>query len=149
MESSFPSWVTDFGTVSSIVGLLITILLFLEARKIRNSFVRRARLPEVIRDLLLANKTISKNLKNWTDEEKEGVRQFKIAKELLENIKPKLPDSEKKKIVIYIQKTENRKWLFFSSTITSASSDKAWDLYSELSALITALQQLQKDSRWD
>lgn len=149
MTSSFPFWVSDIGTISSIVGLVITIFLLLEARKIRSSFIRRARLPEVIRDLSSANKIIAKSLKDWASEEKEGVRQFKIAKELIENIKPKLPDSEKKKVGLYIQKLKERKWLFFSSMISSASSDKAWDLYSELSASITALQQLQKDSKWD
>lgn len=149
MSSSFSPWVTDLGTLSSIVGLGITALLLWEARKIRDSFIRRARLPEVIKELTAANKIIAKSLKDWGNEENEGVRQFKIAKELLENLKPKLPDAEKKKASIYTQKLEERKWLFFCSTITTASPDKAWDLYSELSASITSLQQLQKDSKWD
>ena len=149
MSSVFPSWVTDLGTLSSIFGLGVTILLLWEARKIRESFIRRARLPEVIKELTTANNKIAKILKNWDLEEKEGIRQFIIAKELLENLKPKLPDTEKKKILLYVQKLEERKWLLFTSTITQATIDKAWELYSELSASITALKQLQKDSKWD
>jgi CHAD domain-containing protein len=149
LSSNFPPWFADLGTLSSIVGLGITILLLWEARKIRDSFIRRARLPEIIKDLVVANKVIAKNLKEWDKEGNEGLRQFKIARELLENIKPKLPDIEKKKVNNYVQKLEKRSYIFFTTTITIATTDKAWDLYSELSALITALQQLQKDSKWD
>lgn len=147
--SIFPTWINDIGTLSSIVGLFITIFILYEAKKIRESFLRRARLPEVIKELSTANNKISKSLQNWPNEEKSGIHQLTIAKELLENLRSKLPEQEKKKVSAFIQKLEVKSWLIFSSTITEANEDKAWELYSGLSGLITSLKQLQKDSKWD
>ena len=137
------------GSIASILGLLVTGFLFWEARKIRNSFLRRARLPEIIKDLATANNKISKHLKNWNEESREGIHQLLITKELIESLKPKLPDTEKKKSSAYIQKLRPKKWGFFNTNSLNIDEEKAWDLYSNLSRLITTLEQLQKDSKWD
>lgn len=142
-------WLSDIGSISSIIGIIVTFFLFLEARKIRNSFLRRARLPEVIKDLTETNRKISKHLKEWGDESREGIHQLLIARELIENLKPKLPEIERKKCTAYVQKLQVRRLLFFRSDILVISTDKAWELYSGLSGLITMLEQLQKDSKWE
>lgn len=149
MFENTPLWLSDVGSISSIVGVIVTFFLFWEARKIRNSFLRRARLPEVIKDLTDANKKISKHLKDWNDESREGVHQLLIAKELIESLKPKLPESERKKCAAYVQKLQTRRLIFFKSEISMVNTEKAWELYSGLSGLITMLEQLQKDSKWD
>jgi len=144
-----PDWVQNIASVSSILGLGLTVWLLVEAKKIRNSFLRRARLPEVIKELSKANNKISKHLGNWSTEEREGIKQFTIAKELLESLQQKLPDIEKKKVTIYTQTLEIRRYFFLKSTISEATEDEAWKLYTGLSGIITSLNQLQKDSRWD
>jgi VIT1/CCC1 family predicted Fe2+/Mn2+ transporter len=149
MSSYLPAWLTDIGTLSSIISLIVSGFLLYEARKIRDSFLRRARLPEVIKELSTVNNQISKSLKDWETEEKEGINQFTIAYELLDNLISKLPDNEKQKVLTYMPKLKVKKLLFFSSVITTADSNKAWELYSGLSGIITALKQLQKDSKWD
>jgi hypothetical protein len=149
LSESIPQWVSHVGSFSSIIGLVVTGFLFWEARKIRNSFLRRARLPEVIKELVEANKKLSKHLKNWDEEVREGVHQLLIAKELIDSLKPKLPDSERKKCSAYVQKLQTRTFFIFKSEISVVSTEKAWELYSGLSGLITMLEQLQKDSKWD
>jgi hypothetical protein len=148
-ESFLPIWITDLASISSLIGLVITSFLLWEAKKIRNSFLRRARLPEVIKNLSQANNKISKNLKDWEIESRQGIEQFTIAKGLLENLQQKLPEMEKKKVVTYIRKLEVRELLVLKSTITEATEDEAWGLYTELSGLITSLKELQKDSHWN
>ena len=57
-----PEWLTDLnkiGSISSILGLIVTIFIFVEARKIRNSFLRRARLPEINKELAKATSNVS------------------------------------------------------------------------------------------
>lgn len=149
MESVLPVWAVDLGTISSIIGLPISIWVLIEARKIKNSFLRKARLPETISDLEKIITQISKLLKRWEIESREIIHQFMMAKRILENLKTKLPEREKKLVSEFTKTLETRKLLIFRSRIVTAEEDKAWALYSELSCLIMSLQQLQKDSKWD
>lgn len=89
------------------------LFLFGEARNIRNSFLRRVRLPEVIKELVAANRKLSKHLKNWDEEARKGGHQLPIAKELIESLKPKLPSFEKKKCSGYVQKLQTRTFFIF------------------------------------
>jgi len=104
-ESSFiPQWMTDISTISSIVGLIVTVFLFFEARTIRKSFLRRARLPAITKDLLKATSDISSNLKSWPNGKQPALEVFAQVKGLLENIKPKLPNEEQKHINGFLKK---------------------------------------------
>ncbi len=94
-----PQWIQNLAAFSSIIGLGLTMWLLIEAKKIRNSFIRRARLPEVIKELSQTNSKISKQLKNWSSEEREGIEQFTIAKELLESLQQNFPRQKRKKLL--------------------------------------------------
>lgn len=147
-----PEWLTDLnkiGSISSILGLVITIFLFIEARKIRNSFLRRARLPEINKELAKVTSNVSEQLKNWDAEKTPALEAFSNVKALLENIKPKLPSEEKRKVGDYLNRLQPKKYLFIKTSISELSEDAAWELYTELSGLVTSLQQLAKDSKWD
>lgn len=145
-------WLTDInniGSVSSILGLIATVFLFLEARVIRNSFLRRARLPELNIELVNATSQVSKNLKKWDKDKKPTLESFSNVKALLENIKPKLPNEERKKVENFLSGLQPKKYFVIRSKISGLSEDSAWELYTELSGLITSLEQLAKDSKWD
>lgn len=62
-----PEWlqnINTFGSAASIIGLIVTIFLFVEARSIRKSFLRRARLPELNKDLAkAASKILDSSIK--------------------------------------------------------------------------------------
>lgn len=149
MISYFPIWISDTATICSITSLVISIYLIFGINKIKRSFLRKARLPEVLKDLTEANKKLSKNLKDWKSENKYGIEQLIISKGLLKNLKEKLPDNEKKIVARFIKSLEPKKYLLFKEKINNISSDEAWEFYSELSGLITSLEQLKKDSRWE
>ena len=147
-----PEWLTDLnkiGSISSILGLIVTIFLFVEARKIRNSFLRRARLPEINRELAKATSNVSDQLKNWGEDKTPALEAFSNVKALLENIKPKLPSEEKNKVKDYLSRLQPKKYLFVNTSLAELGEDSAWELYTELSGLVTSLQQLAKDSKWD
>ncbi len=147
-----PDWLTDInkiGSISSIVGLIVTVFLFAEARRIKNSFLRRARLPEVNRELIKLSSNLSDRLKDWENSKTLAIETFSQIKALLENIKPKLPSEEKKKVAEYLQQLHPKKYFIYDSSLSDLTEDDGWDRYTELSGLVTTLQQLAKDSRWD
>jgi hypothetical protein len=147
-----PEWLTDLnkiGSISSIIGLIVTIFLFVEARKIRDSFLRKARLPEINKELLKVFSKVSGQLNNWGTDRNPALEAFSNVKALLENIKPKLPSKERKKVGDYLNQLQPKKYLFIRSSISELDKDAAWELYTELSGLMTTLQQLAKDSKWD
>ncbi len=147
-----PEWLTDFnkiGSISSMIGLIVTIFLFVEARKIRDSFLRRARLPEINKELTKVTSKVSDQLKNWDADKNPALEAFSNVKALLENIKPKLPTEERKKVGDYLNRLQPKKYFFIRASISELGEDAAWELYTELSGLVTSLQQLAKDSKWD
>lgn len=147
-----PEWLTDLnkiGSISSILGLVVTVFLFIEARKIRNSFLRRARLPEINKELAKLTSNVSDQLKKWGGDKTPALEAFSNVKALLENIKPKLPPEEKRKVGDYINRLQPKKYLVIKTSLSELSEDSAWELYTELSGLVTSLQQLAKDSKWD
>lgn len=146
---NIPPWVNDIASICSIIGLCISIYLLFAIKFIKKSFLRRARLPDVIKELTSVNKGLYNNLKDWENESLHGIEKLKISIGLLENLKPKLPVTEKKLVSQYLKKVKPTKYLFFANKINNLESEAAWDLYSDLSGLITSLDQLKEDSRWD
>lgn len=147
-----PEWLTDLnklGSLSSILGLIVTFFLLYEARKIRNSFLRRARLPEVNRELSKSTSLLSENLKGWSSDKNPSLETFSTIKALLENIREKLPTDEKRKVDEYLSNLHPKKLWIINSPLSELTEDEAWNRYTELSGLVTSLQQLAKDSKWD
>ncbi|MBD9429513.1 hypothetical protein IB257_06165 [Achromobacter sp. ACM03] len=142
-------WLTNISSISSILGLIITVFLFIEARKIRGSFIRRARLPELNKELAKMTSEVSKHLKNWGVDKAPALESFSKVKALLENIEPKLPTEERKKVLIFLSRLEPRKYFFIKANIAQMSEDSVWNLYTDLSGLVTSLEQIIKDSKWD
>ena len=148
METLVPDWLNFLAAISSIVGVLLSILVYREAKEIRRSFLRKARLPELIADLGKTSKTLSKCLIDWPNEKRAGIKEIHVAVGLLENVEKKIPDEQRKRIRTAIAKLSKRR-LFKKEAVTDATEDQAWDYYNELSAAITALEQLVKDTKWD
>lgn len=147
-----PDWQThinELGSISSILGLIVTVFLFFEARKIRNSFLRRARLPELNKDLIKVTSEVAETLKKWNADKTPALETFSKVKALLENIRLKVPSEEKRKVDNYLNRLQPKKFFIMKSSISELNEDSAWELYTELSGLVTSLQQLAKDSKWD
>jgi hypothetical protein len=140
---------SDIGTISSFIGLFVTIFLLIEAQKIRKSFLRRARLPTITRELSKTTSDISTSLKVWSKDKNSALEQFAKIKGLLENIKQKLPSEEKKQINGLLNKLQPKRYWLFKSNISELTEDMAWDLYTDLNTVVTSLEQLVKDSKWD
>ena len=144
-----PIWITNISIVSSIFGLAFTIYVLVEVNKIRNSYLRRARLPETIKEITEAHKILFKSLKNWQANQRSGIEQLSITKSLLVNLLPKLSDTEKSEVSQFVKTLQKRKYLFIKTSISEATENEAWVIYKNLTGIITTLNQLHKDSKWD
>lgn len=145
-------WLSDintFGSVASIIGLIVTIFLFIEARSIRKSFLRRARLPELNKDLAKAASEISVHIKAWEINKEPALEKFSHAKALLENIKKKLPEDERRMVEEYLIRLQPNRLFFKKREISDLNRDEAFQLYSELTGLVTSLRELAKDNTWN
>ncbi|EOW0798934.1 hypothetical protein ACN2LU_004500, partial [Vibrio vulnificus] len=149
LNSVFPQWFVDIATFTTVIGFFLTLWLLYEARHIRNSFLRRARLPQVTKELKAVSKTLSSHLKSWGTQKEDARNQLSISRALLENLIPKLPNEEQKKCKAFVKQLKPRKWLIIKDSLSSVDEDQAWELYTELSAITTMLIQLEKDSKWD
>ena len=148
MQSHLVPVVNDIAAIASIIGLFVTAFLVFEARKIRKSFVRRARLPSLTSDLDGAASAISDALKDWSNDQGIVIEQFAKVKGLLENARGKVPTEEKKTIEAFLRLLQLRKG-FRRLPLSSLSKRDAGDRYTELRTLIERLSQLLKDTEWD
>ena len=147
---TFDIWyfLSQVSSVASTIGAIIAIILLVEARKIRKSFLRRARLPAVTRDLRKASTAISNGLNDWNRDKRIVFEQFAKVKGLLENLRNKVPNEEKKRINEFLRTLQPRRYLV-RARISQMTEDSAWDLYTELSTIIERLSQLIEDTRWE
>ncbi len=142
MNSYLPVWVGDVADVMSLIGFVVTCFLFVEARKIRHSFMRKARIPEIVGDLDRISSELVSALKAYATESRVAHEKLQRASALLESILPKVPEKNKEKIVFFITSSKAK----LSGPL---GENECWDLYAQLSGVVTYLQQISKDTRWD
>jgi hypothetical protein len=131
---------TDLAAILSIIGFAVTCFLFIEARKIQDSFIKKARIPEMVHDLEKVFVELSSNLKKYTENKRAVHENIVKATGLLESIKLKIPKADTEKISEFIKKTSE-------SLDDTPNEDAFWTIYSNLSGIITYLQQVAKDTR--
>lgn len=137
------------ASICSIIGLVVTVFLFYEARGIKQSFLRRARLPEVNKDLSKLISGLPNQLGNWNADKTKALESFYKIKALLENLESKLPTDQKKKVQNVLGKLEPKRYFIFNESLSNLTENLAWDIYTELCGIVTHLEQLAKDSNWD
>lgn len=140
MESNLAQWVIDLSSLFSILGFVVTCFLLYEAREIKKSFMRKARIPEIVSDLERVFGDLLGNLQEFSGKKREIHENIVKATGLLESITPKLDKNDVEKISKFVADTK-------LSLDRELSEDLSWSIYSQLSGVITYLQQLAKDTR--
>jgi hypothetical protein len=118
----------------------------IEVRYIKKSFLRRARLPEIIKELEKASSDLSKCLSQWPDQRNQAKSLIKIAASLLKSTKKMLTNEEKQEIENKLQNLENAA---NASGNTKISQEDCWDLYSDILSALKTLEQLSKNIKWE
>ena len=149
LNTLLPNWAVNIATASSVFGLLVTIFLFFEAKKIKNQFLIKARLPESAKEIENLGSKISENLDNWKSEKNIIYQDLAKIKGIIENLNPKLPKEEGKTAKIILIKLKPTKIIVFKKSIRSLKKEKVWEIYTELQTFISQLKQLEKDGSWN
>lgn len=130
-----------------IIGFAITFYVLIEIRSIKKSFLTRARLPELIRDLERAGSTLNSNLDKWPGKKNEARSQVKIAATLLHSASQLVPKFERNAAL-----TLEAKFIRAAQTFDERKFDfpePVWDLYSDMQSMITSLKQISKNLKWE
>lgn len=148
MNSIFPVWVVDIATVVTILGFILTLLVWLQVRWIKLSYKNKARLPEIHLELSECASKINGYLNDWNNQERMAIVELTACKGLLDNLSLKSNSALKKsasKLKLKISGKSSR----YSFKILKMNNDLAWDIYGELTSLNNLLDQTIKDSKWE
>jgi len=137
----FWNYVSNVGNISSIVGTVISIYLLSTVKKIKNHFLLRARVPEILKVLKKNANDLSDQLRQFENSQKNIEVIFGKIESILKNLVPKITGSTQKSAKFLVKKIQKNK-----GTI---SEDLAWELYTELHAVIEELKQYHEDMKWD
>ncbi len=149
-----PGWANDIAAISSVVGLGVTIWLFFEARKLRTACLRRARLPQLHKALKDVTEGLPELLAEWDTDRRQALFQFQQFSAHLDDLLPKLdPKLRAKARALQGQLRGSGVWRFpmlqgRRTGLHERSADDIWQLYCELSAFDTQLNNFLEDSSW-
>ena len=136
------------GSLASIIGLAITILVLNEAKNIRRSFVQKIRIPEAYKTLSEISNILSKLISLWPKEKQEILKELARIRSILLNLKSKLDGDDKKQAENLIRKLGYKNFFWSRQDLSKLNKDDLWNIYSELIAIIESLKQTDKDIRW-
>ena len=147
MSSFIPQWIQDVNTGLSLLGFAITLYVLFEVKFIKNTFLSRARLPELIRDLTKAGSTLNGHLGEWPAQRNEALCQIKVAASLLKSASAMVPKTEKQELLQTHKKLTGAAQSFASGK--DISTDLICDLYSDIQSSIASMTQISKNNRWE
>jgi len=142
--SSFPKGITlsDLGNAASILGLLLTILILLSLRSIKRFYIFTARVPELLEKLIKHAGNIASYQKDFSGSNREIDLELAGAEIVLKSLKSKVGSHTKSSVRRVIKCVDNY-------NRTNQDQEKLWGVYVEFQKLITELQELQSDSKWE
>lgn len=126
----------------SIIGFFISCVVLYQTTKIRGVFLRKIRIPEIVKDLNAEFQEINKGLRKYKDDPLSVHAKIQSVKGLLESIVKRMPVTQKQKILEFIDFLKKKE-------AEGLSENSCWEIYMQLSSLIANLQQLEKDSKWE
>lgn len=147
MQSIFPQWALDINTALGFVGFAITLYVLVTVRSIKRTFLSKARLPKIIRDLEQAGSALSNSLGIWPAGKADAQCQIKIAASLLKSVAALLPRNERKEVIRVYEKLRIAGQEFDQPKFTQV--DPVWDLYSDIQSNITSLHQTSENLKWE
>lgn len=147
LVSFFPQWAQDLNTGLSFLGFLISAYTLYEVKRIKASFLARARLPDIIKELSEAGSALNTILGKWPKQRNEARGYIKVSATLLKSALPMLVGEEKKEISKIQEKLSVAANNF--SNPNYPNTNEAWDIYSDIQSCLTTLTQVSKNMKWE
>lgn len=128
--------------IFTLLGFLITCFVLADIKKLKKSFGRKARVPEIVKDLEKIFSDIKKSLSTFKSDNKPTYQKIYEARGLITSIRNHLTQTEESLIVAFLDLTAR-------PDDFKESEDACWDIYSKLSEIIANIKQLEKDIKWN
>ena len=148
MQSVLPQWVQNLSIVFSILGFIVTLYVLYEVKHIKNTFLSRARLPELINDLSKVGAILNNNLGEWSEQRGEALCQIKVAAGLMKSASTMLPKIQKQEVLQIHMKLNKEAQKFLQQSDENAKTT-TWDLYSDIQSTIATITQVSKNNKWE
>jgi len=128
-------------SVSSILGLLITIWILFNLNGIRKDFLFKARIPHLIQKLEKHSSLLSTYLQDFVGSKQMINLELGKCRANLKSLRSKLPRSSRGSV----KKLESQ----IQTNTPISSKEKTWAIYTELNSLIEAMKNLEQDKQWE
>lgn len=138
---------TPISVYATIIGFIITVIMLREIWIIKQRFMCRARLPQMISDLEKTSASLNSSMPKWPEHRNAASIQIKNAVSLMISAEKMTPSTERKRI-----KTVRKKLDKASKHLLKSPYDKddpIWDLYGDITAIITSLKELNLSTKWE
>lgn len=139
--STDPTWFSfsNVGSLASVIGLLLSVYIFLTARKINKYILITKRLPQLLRKIEIHSSSIS-SLLNSFDQSTSVIREELIrCSANLKSLRKKVARGERKPITSLMQAIDS------SVNKEPLSKDAVRDIYLKLQYVKEAVKNLQQD----
>ena len=134
----------DVGTIASILGLLLTILIFFLIRKIKSFYIFKIRVPGLSKRLQDIASSISSYLNYYESSINSIDEAVATCEVVLKSLKGKLSGSIKKAIKALIKKIGN-----YQNSYDYKTKDNIWDIYISILKISEEIKELQEDYKWE
>lgn len=133
--------------------MLISGVLFYQIKRIRESFIKKIRFPELEKDLKTHTSKLSDNIKNWGQDKQNVLELLSSINAILKNIKSRNNNKEIKSIInITLRDLEGKRnikeWSFRKKLI-NLNENELWDLYNKITETQATLSETIKDMKWE
>ncbi len=132
---------SDLGNAASIIGLLLTIMIFINLRNIKRFYIFTARVPELLEKMRQHAGKISSYQEDFSNSGQEIELELAGAEITLKSLKGKVSRRTKSSIKRVLKAVKNY-------DRTEKDQDKLWAVYVEIHKLIAEVQELQSDLKW-
>ncbi|HEB36124.1 hypothetical protein LCGC14_0953010 [marine sediment metagenome] len=133
---------TDFGTIASILGLILSILIFFFIRKIKSFYIFKIRVPGLSKRLQDIASSISSYLNDYESSINSIDEAVVTCEVVLKSLKGKLSGSIKKAIKDLIKKIDQNSYDY-------RTKDNIRDIYISILKISEEIKELQEDSKWE
>lgn len=134
-------WFNNLGSISSILGIIFTIIILIKVSNIKKSFVKKIRYNEILKELKQETLSLSKIVFNFENNKSKIKESFSEIKAILKSINLEKKDKELEELRLsIIQK--------FDSIVTFNSID-CENIYTDLIEFRGMLEQKVKDLKWE
>ncbi len=128
------------GSVASVVGLVLTGIVFHRVAAIRRHFLFKARIPDLLSSLAKHSKALSDALASFDRDSRACDEAIERTAATLRNLQSKLASSDQRQLCQALDKIRRHS--------RPVLKDEAWGTYVDIQGILESTKHLHSDESW-